>query len=122
MYQPRSETQHVAEAICERPPQRIGFLQITARFQEDRVFEKSPVAFLDELVRNVGGTQRWWADQVRAGKIPAPKIGGHWCLTREDLNEALESFRRNVSPVRQPIDDDLGLTETARRRTSASGQ
>lgn len=83
------------------------------------MFDKSVVAFLDELVHDVGGSKRWWADQARAGKIPARKIGGQWCLTREDLNEALESFRRNVSPVPQPIDDDLGLTETARRRTSA---
>jgi len=82
------------------------------------VFEKSPVAFLDELAQDVGGTRRWWADQARAGKIPARKIGGHWCLTPEDLAEALERFRNNVSPVPQPIDDDLGLTETARRRTS----
>jgi hypothetical protein len=86
------------------------------------VFEKSPVAFLDELAQNVGGTERWWADQARAGKIPARKIAGRWCLTPEDLKEALESFRRNVSPVPEPIDDDLGLTETARRRTSAWGQ
>lgn len=86
------------------------------------MFEKSPVAFLDELVRNVGGTKRWWADQARAGKIPARKIGGHWCLTREDLNEALENFRRNVGTLPQPVQDDLGLTETARRRTSACGQ
>ena len=35
------------------------------------MFEKSPVAFLDELAQNVGGTKRWWADQARAGKIPA---------------------------------------------------
>ena len=49
------------------------------------MFEKSPVAFLDELAQNVGGTKRWWADQARAGKIPARKVGGHWCLTREDL-------------------------------------
>ena len=47
------------------------------------MFEKSPVAFLDGLAQNVGGTKRWWADQARAGKIPARKVGGHWCLTRE---------------------------------------
>jgi excisionase family DNA binding protein len=82
------------------------------------VFEKSPVAFLDELAQNVGGTKRWWADQARAGKIPARKVGGHWCLTREDLAEALESFRSNAGPMPRPTDDDLGLTETARRRTS----
>lgn len=85
------------------------------------MFEKSPVAFLDEVAQNVGGNERWWADQVRAGKIPARKIGGRWCLTREDLNEALESFRRNVSPVHPPIDGDLGLTETARRRRRHEG-
>jgi excisionase family DNA binding protein len=85
------------------------------------VFEKSPVAFLDELAQDVGGTKRWWADLARDGKIPARKVGGHWCLTPEDLAEALESFRRNVSPVPQPIDDDLGLTETARRRTRHGG-
>lgn len=55
------------------------------------MFEKSPVAFLDELAQNVGGTKRWWADQARAGKIPARKVGGHWCLTREDLAEALRA-------------------------------
>ena len=92
------------------------------------MFEKSPVAFLDELAQNVGGTKRWWADQARAGKIPARKVGGHWCLTAtsvppgyatlEDLAEALESFRSNAGPMPRPTDDDLGLTETARRRTS----
>ena len=94
------------------------------------MFEKSPVAYLDELARGVGGTKRWWADQARAGKIPARKVGGHWCLTREDLAEALESFRSEAGPMPRPTDDrgltetarptdDRGLTETARRRTSA---
>lgn len=82
------------------------------------MFEKSPVAFLDELALGVGGTERWWADQARAGKIPARKVGGHWCLTAEDLAEALEIFRGNARPIPEPIDDDLGLTEAARRRTS----
>ena len=94
------------------------------------MFEKSPVAFLDELAKDVGGTERWWADQARAGKISARKVAGHWCLTREDLAEAMESFRSNAGPMLRPADDrgltestrptdDRGLTETARRRTSA---
>lgn len=90
------------------------------------MFEKSPVAFLDELAQGVGGTKRWWADQARAGKIPARKVAGHWCLTPDDLAVALENFRSMAVQrarlltttsawLRPPAvghRNDLGLAET----------
>jgi len=107
----------------------VAFQQISERFRGRQSVR--------EITRGVPGRTRPGRRRYQAlvggsgpcGKIPARKVGGHWCLTREDLAEALESFRSDAGPMPRPTDDrgltetarptdDRGLTETARRRTS----
>jgi Helix-turn-helix domain len=39
--------------------------------------------------RLIGSSDRWLADQLRAGRFPGRKVGRRWMLTRDDLDEIL---------------------------------
>lgn len=61
---------------------------------------------------------RWLQDQIRAGRIPAHKIGRHWVMTDTDLESALASWesgavRRTHVPSTPGA---LSLTATSSRR------
>jgi excisionase family DNA binding protein len=79
---------------------------------------------LDEAAAKLGCTRRWLADQIRARRFTARKIGKHWRMTQADIDEALEICK---TPARRPTprvagaDDGavvrpLSFTATSRRR------
>lgn len=65
---------------------------------------------------------RWLQDQIRAGRIPAHKIGRHWVMTDDDLEIALASWESGAlrkTPV-PSTPRPLSLTVTSLRRQKAA--
>lgn len=65
---------------------------------------------------------RWLQDQIRAGRIPAHKIGRHWVMTDTDLEIALASWesgsvRKTTVPT---TPGSVSLTATSLRRQKAA--
>lgn len=79
---------------------------------------------LEEIVvAGLAPSVRWLQDQIRAGRIPAHKIGRHWVMTDADLEIALESWesqhvRSDVTP--KVTVAGLSLTSTSLRRRKAA--
>lgn len=75
---------------------------------------------LDEAAALIPCRPRWLANQIRAKRIPARKIGGHWRLTEADVESALEAFCNSPAEAPDVISAAvLGLTTaSARRRVS----
>ena len=71
---------------------------------------------LAEAADRIGGcTERWLADQIRAGRFPAHKIGQSWRMTEQDIERAVEACLQPATT--RPA----GITElSARRRGRAS--
>jgi hypothetical protein len=47
----------------------------------------------------LGCTERWYADQIRAGRFPARKVAGRWRVTDGDIAAALEMCRNYGQPA-----------------------
>jgi excisionase family DNA binding protein len=61
-------------------------------------------------------SERWLIEQVRSGKFKARKIGRHWRMTDQDIQEALDSCK-NRHPKQPPaVSAASGLTPRSRRR------
>lgn len=77
---------------------------------------------LEEVVAaGLAPSVRWLQDQIRAGCIPAHKIGRHWVMTDADLEIALASWeshriRNQEPPAASPR--ALSLTSTSLRRAA----
>ena len=71
---------------------------------------------LSEAAERLGGTQRWLADGIRAGKFPARKIGKHWRMTDADINAVLEIVKNPTYVMPETGPRGLSLTRTSRRR------
>jgi hypothetical protein len=75
---------------------------------------------LAKAAAEIGCTERWLADQVRAHRFPARKIARRLMFTDEDIAAILEIC--SVSPAGFPNDTDSraepqsSMTETTRRR------
>jgi hypothetical protein len=69
---------------------------------------------LAEAARRFPCSERWLAEKIRGGHFDARKICGHWRMTEEDIEYALEQCRN--SSQSSPDDNRLGLTSTSRRR------
>jgi hypothetical protein len=82
---------------------------------------------LIELARaaaEIGCTERWLADQLRAGRFPGKKIGRKWMLSDDDIAAILQIC--SVTPSVFSIDTALcassssSMTKTTRRRLQQS--
>jgi Helix-turn-helix domain len=68
----------------------------------------------------IGCSERWLADRVRAGRFPARKIGRRWMFADGDITAILEMC--SVSPAVVPaetensLDFESSMTATTRRR------
>jgi hypothetical protein len=69
---------------------------------------------LDEVAPRFPCSVRWLAEQIRRGRFNARKICGHWRMTEQDIQYALEQCRNGGHPLAD--DNRLGLTSTSRRR------
>ena len=77
---------------------------------------------LEEAAALLPCNPRWLADQIRAGRFSARKIAGHWRMTEDDIEHALDKCRntsqhsadRGVTFTAD--ENDSGLTSTSRRR------
>jgi excisionase family DNA binding protein len=75
---------------------------------------------LEEAAALIPCTPRWLANQIRAKRIPARKIGGHWRMTEGDVEAALEAFSNSpVEPADEIETPRLGLTVAAARRRAS---
>lgn len=65
---------------------------------------------------------RWLQQQIRAGRVPARKIGRHWRMTDADVDAMLESFRNTTTDpatsASRASTNALGLTPRSHRRVS----
>jgi hypothetical protein len=61
-------------------------------------------------------SERWLAEKIRGGRFNAHKICGHWRMTEEDIEYALEQCRNDGRPSAE--DNRLGLTSRSRRLLS----
>ena len=65
---------------------------------------------------------RWLQQRIRAGRVPARKIGRHWRMTDADLDAMLESFRNTtIDPAASASREStnaLGLTARSHRRVA----
>lgn len=71
---------------------------------------------LSVAAERLGGTQRWLADGIRAGKFPARKIGKHWRMTDADIDAVLELCKNPIYVMPEAAPRGLSLTRTSRRR------
>lgn len=62
----------------------------------------SPLIFdIQAAASLIGSSQRWLADQLRAGRFPGRKVARRWYLTAEDLHEILRLCA--VVPASAPL-------------------
>lgn len=65
---------------------------------------------------------RWLQQQIRAGRVPARKIGRHWRMTDADVDTMLESFRNSTTgpatSASRASTNALGLTPRSHRRVT----
>lgn len=60
---------------------------------------------------------RWLQKEIRAGRITARKLGRHWVMTDQDIEEMLER-RRNTTNVHD-IRPSGGLSAASMRRRAS---
>jgi hypothetical protein len=79
---------------------------------------------LAEAAAEIGASERWLGDQLRAGKFPAHKIGRKWKFSEDDIRAILQIC--SVTPSAFSTDTALcaspssSMTKTTRRRLQQS--
>ena len=56
---------------------------------------------LTEAAAYLHRPRKWTADEARAGRIPARKVGRRWMFTEADLTAYLESVRTGGDGIRR---------------------
>lgn len=75
---------------------------------------------LYEAAELIPCTPRWLANQIRAKRVPARKIAGHWRMTEADIDAVLEIFRNAPAEPDNVVDHPrLGLTPASLRRRAS---
>ncbi|PJK19733.1 hypothetical protein CSX11_24185 [Mycobacterium goodii] len=59
-------------------------------------------------------TIRWLADLIRAGRIPARKIGRSWRMTESDVVVALDAVKNKLKPAEAPPEAPVRRGPSAR--------
>jgi hypothetical protein len=81
---------------------------------------------LARAATEIGSTERWLADQLRAGRFPAHKIGRRWMLSEDDISAILQIC--SVTPNAFATDTVLSappsssMTKTTLRRFQQSSR
>lgn len=83
---------------------------------------------IDEAAVQLGKSERWLADKLRAGQFPGRKIGRTWKLTPDDLDEIIRLCA--VAPEPIPRSDAVNhavprtspMTRTTARRMRRGDQ
>jgi len=60
-------------------------------------------------------SERWLIEQLRAGRFPGRKVGRHWRMTDQDIQDALDICRNDTSQA-SAVNSIVGLTPTSRRK------
>jgi excisionase family DNA binding protein len=75
---------------------------------------------LDQAAASLHCSKRWLADNLRAGRFPAKKVGRKWVFSEEDINAILQicsvSPGELASEAGQSVAPRSSMTETTRRR------
>lgn len=74
----------------------------------------------DAAQRMGAPSERWVVDQIRAGRFPARKMGRAWRMTEQDIADALDACRNNVSRPSAPPAQRSGLTAISSKRLSVT--
>jgi hypothetical protein len=80
---------------------------------------------LAQAAAEIGSTERWLADQLRAGRFPGKKIGRKWKFSEDDVRAILQIC--SVTPSAFTTDTALcvspssSMTKTTRRRLQQTG-
>lgn len=72
----------------------------------------------DAAQRMGAPSERWVVEQIRAGRFPARKMGRAWRMTEQDIADALDACRNNVSRPSEALVQRSGLTATSSKRLS----
>jgi hypothetical protein len=75
---------------------------------------------LGEAAAELHCSERWLADNLRAGRFPAKKIGRKWVVSDDDITAILEicSVRTTTVPTGMDFlgESQCSMTSTTRRR------
>jgi hypothetical protein len=80
---------------------------------------------LAQAAAEIGASERWLADNLRAGRFPAKKIGRRWKLSDDDISAILQICSVNHASVFS-VDSSVGvspsssMTKTTARRLQQS--
>jgi excisionase family DNA binding protein len=71
-----------------------------------------------EAAEQIGCSERWLIEQLRANRFPGRKVGRHWRMTDRDIADALDlcgNEHRNAYSDVLPV---VGLTPRSKQRLS----
>jgi excisionase family DNA binding protein len=75
-----------------------------------------------EAAQLLGCSERWLIEKLRDNRLPGRKLGRHWRLTDQDIEDALalcgNGARKDVTATRR---EGSGLTATSRKRAVIGG-
>ena len=99
-----------------RFPHRVGLL---GGRRGVRLMQPITHDIADAAQRMGAPSERWVVEQIRAGRFPARKIGRTWRMTEQDIADALDVCRNNVSTSSDGPVQRSGLTATSSKRLTA---
>lgn len=70
-----------------------------------------------QIASHLKDPKQFLTRRIKAGDIPACKIGGRWAMTEDQIEAALEFFSTGPEPDVMPT---ISLTDAALRRRAAS--
>jgi len=74
---------------------------------------------IEEAAKIVGApSERWLLQQLRAGRFPGRKVGRHWRMTAQDIEDALDLCSNGYRNPNSNVVPLVGLTPRSRRRLS----
>jgi hypothetical protein len=72
-----------------------------------------------EVAEQIGCSERWLTEQVRADRFPEKRVARHWRMTDQDVRYALAICANGGHSVHsEPVASLSGLTRTSRNRVS----
>lgn len=73
---------------------------------------------ISEVAHLMNVTERWLREQLRTNRFPGRKISRHWCMTDEDIQDALALCANDFRHLERDSAPVVGLTPRSRKRVS----
>lgn len=71
-----------------------------------------------DVAEQMGCSERWVLEQLRANRFPGRKIGRHWRMTDQDIEDALDICRNELRVAQPDVLPLVGLTPRSKQRLS----